>query len=222
MLEDKKFFQIFWRLIRFFGLQPQSLNKVEKFRAIFIFLFLFVTNIGLLVMEIFKTTSAETIIKVIQTFPTIIIILADSLSFMRKSDSIEKLFNDLNTIVKESGDEKLFNDLYKKTMVVVKALAVFSIVAILLSTVQFMATGKTEIPIYVPVDNGPIFITIWVVQSLFMIYIATIVWLLDSFVFVSFSILTGYTKVLSKQFREILHDNGSFVKCHQDHLKFKR
>lgn len=107
-------------------------------------------------------------------------------------------------------------------MRVVKALAVFSILSISLNTILFMATGETGVPIYVPVDHGPIFVVNWAVQSLFMVYFATIVWLLDSFVFLSLSILTGYTKVLSRRFREISHEKESFVKCHQEHLKFKR
>lgn len=222
MLKDKKFFKFFWFCIRFCGLQPHKLNGKEKFRAFTTLVVLYVINFALLIVELLTTESVEIQIQGIQTIPTFIIMLIDIVNFMKKSKQIEELFDSLCKVIDESGNEKLFNESYKKTLTLVKILAGFAIISILINSVVFMITGKSGVPIYIP-DNRMVFPLIYGVQLLFFIYCTLLITsLLDSFIFISFSMLNGYSKHLSKMFKDVSFDSDQFVKCFQDHLKFKQ
>lgn len=221
MLQEKKFFKIFWYYIKVVGLQPKTLGRFQLIRAILLFLVLYCVCFGLFIVDVLTSNNPEIIIRGIQTFPTFIITLIDAINFFKKSDQIEDLFIKLNRITNKSGEEKTFNQFYRKGMVFVKILGVFGTVSILLNVVFFMASGESGVPIYSPVDHGPVFVSIWATQSVFMFYSAGIFWLLDSNLFLTFSIMAAYSEVLGKKFRELDCRQRGFEECIEEHMKFK-
>lgn len=223
MLRDKKFFKSFWYFVKLFGLQPFKLNVFEKARAIAIFLLLYVVCFVLLIIEMITTESVDIKIKGIQTLPTYLIMLFDSLNFVRKSPQIEELFESLCQVIEKSGEQKMFDKCYNKTLRVVRLLAIFTTVSIVMNVIVFYITSYSGIPIYTFSDRGPIFLIIWFIQSVFIHYSSLIAWLLDGFIFFSFSILNGYSIYVGQIIREISFDNkDDFVKRFEEHLHFKR
>jgi hypothetical protein len=222
MLKTKKFIKFFWLFVRFFGLQPHKLSKREKIRSIFIFVVLYVWNILLHIVKLVTTKSAEERIQGIQTSPMLIIMLADGINFALKSKEIEELFDEMCETINESGEEKLFNETYNKTMRIVNVLIGFMFASLTLNTVVFYITAKSGVPIYIPIDHGPIFIAIWLVQNLFFCYCTSIFLLLDFFLFTTLGFLNANAICIGKNFKKMIIGNKKeIVKCLENHQKFK-
>lgn len=221
MLQEKRFFKIFWFCVKLVGLQPKKIGKFQLVRAILLFLILYCVCFVLHIVDLVTTENPEVIIKGIQTFPTFIITLIDAINFFKKSDQIEDIFIKLNGIVEKSGEQETFNQFYRKGMVFVKILGVFGTVSILLNVVFFMATGESGVPIYTFVDQGSVFMSIWAIQSVFMFYSASVFWLLDSNLFLTFSIMAAYSEVLGKKFKKLDCRQRVFEECIEEHMKFK-
>jgi hypothetical protein len=223
MLREKKFFKYFWITIRFFGLQPNTLNTKEKFRAIFIFILLYLVNFVLFMVQVCTTDNAEERIKGIQTFPTYIIMLIDGINFVINSDKIEKMFNEMCGIINKSGETKLFSEAYNQTMKIAIYLAGFGVVSIPLGMLVFLITGKSAVPIYIPIDHGPAFIMIWALQFVFFLYSAAVFWFLDAFIFFTISMINANSLYMRKSFGKISLDNkADLVKCLRKHEEFRR
>jgi hypothetical protein len=223
MLKEKKFFKFFWFFVRFIGLQPHKLERKEKIRAIALFILLYILNFALFIVQLMKTKNAEERIQCIQTFPSFIIFFLDAFNFERKSKKIEELFNEMCETINESGEQKIFNEAYKQTMRIIKPLIAFVVVSVGLNAVVFYITAKSGVPIYIPIDHGPIFIAIWLVQNLFFCYCTCCSLLLDSFLFIFISMLNANSICIGKKFGKISHGNKTeMVKCLEDHQRFKR
>lgn len=90
MLKEKNFFKFFWLIIKYFGLQPHKLNKIEKARAIFYFVILAVTNSLLYFIALIKNDDKEARINVLQTFPFLILMIVESSNFTRNQKKLKR------------------------------------------------------------------------------------------------------------------------------------
>jgi hypothetical protein len=221
MLQDKSFFKFFWWFMKLTGLVSKA-NKFERVRALLMVSVLYAFNFVLLIVELYTTKDPEIIIRGIQTFPTFIIILIDALNFERKSIEIEELLNDLGDIVKERNEEQVFETSYRKTVKYVKILGVFAAVSVLLNILIFVLTGETGIPIYLIRHHGIVFFVTWASQSIFTSLVAMTSWLLESNLFLNFSVIVAYSEVLGRSFRELETTREGFKRCFDEHMKFKR
>lgn len=221
MLRDKKFFKFFWFFTRLCGLQSYKLNKIEKVRAIILIVGLYIVNISLLILEMITTDSVEDRIKGLQTVPTFIYMFIDSMNFERKCKQIERLFDVLDGFTEESEDKKLFEKCYNSTMRIVNLISAFACFSVTSNIILFLITGRSAILIYTP-KQPILFFVVWFIQSAFAIYSSVLMSILDGFMFINLSILSGYSKVLSLKFEKLFVDKACLVACLEDHQKFKR
>lgn len=221
MLQEKKFFKFFWFIIRICGLQSHKFKTSEKVRAFLLFVLLYVVSFTLLILEMITTDSVEDRIKGIQTMPTFIIMFIDLLNFERKSKEMEKLFDALCDLIKESGEEKLFENCFKSTLKMIRSFAIFASFSVTANIILFLVTGKSGIPVYIP-KQRILFYLVWLIQSAFSIYCGLLLGLLDGFMLVCLSVMRGFTQVLNEKFKKAHLNETSFKACVNDHLKFKR
>jgi hypothetical protein len=191
MIQDKTFFKFFFSTVKIFGLQPSKLTTKEKARALFLFLLFYVANLVLLFVKLSQKETVEEKIEGLQTVPMLIIMLYDAINFVTKSEKIEKLFKNVCETIEKLDDKKLFNKAFDGTMKIVKALVPCILFAIVFSSLVFLIKGEALMPVYTPIDHGPIFFTIWLIHSAFYFYVTLIFSLLDSFMFIIFNLLNA-------------------------------
>lgn len=221
MFANKKFFQVFWYFIRLFGLQPYKLNWLQIALALLVFVFLIGVNFVLLLIEIATTTNIATIMSGVQAVPVFVITFLDCLNLVRYSRKIEVYFNNLCRIIDESGEEKLFAKAYTDNMKIMKGLGVFAFISVNSNAIGFLLTGKTITPIWIPPSYLG-FLAVWTAQILYINYSIFILWLLESFMFLNFSLLNAYSKAIAKMISEVSLEHEQIANCVKAHLQFIR
>lgn len=222
MLQSKKFFRAFWFFTRLFGLQPYELNWMQILFGFILFLSLAGTNFLLLLAKMATTNDKKTVISGIQTMPTFLIMLIDFANLARKSREIRGFFNHLCQVIDESGDPDVFNEAYSKMMKYMKLLGILAFVSINSNTIIFLLTGKTITPIWTPSDHGLGFLCIWMIQTIYINYSVLNLWLLESFMFLSFSLVNAHTLHLRKMIKKMTLKRDDLKHSVEVHMEFKR
>lgn len=219
MLEDKKFFRTFWFCLRFFGLQPHNLNRVQLARGMLLFLTLVFVNFVLSIAKISTTESAEIKVSMLQVFPVFIVMLVDMITFIRSSRDIEEFFDSLSEI---AGEEKLFNKSYNRIMRINTVLGGLATLSVVGNSLTLLLAGKPITPIWIPNDHGLVFIVIWANNSFYIAYHILCIWLVESFIFVIFGLLNAHSLYLRKSIQNMSMTKEDLVKCVEKYLEFKK
>lgn len=223
MLRDKLFFKFALSASKFFGLMPKDLSKLQKFRALLLFSVLNLFNHSLVVIELATTENPETIMKGFRTIAGVLMALTNIAIFVRKSNEIEELFDDLNDTVQEEQEEKeIFEVYYRESVRTVLVLGAIDTLGVFMNGLMFLVTGQSEFPGYIIRDHGVVFFFTWFMQTTFIVYSTLMTWVLESNLYVKLNILVGYSKVLGKKFKNIELDRRGFKKVCEAHLKFKK
>lgn len=201
MLNKVKYFNFFWSVLKFFGLQPHKINQKEKFRAVLLFLILAVSNTVLYIVELLRTDDVEARISALQTFPSSILIIIEGINVAIKSKEIEETFNNFNEISMKTENQIFMKKGLKKFLIYAVFHHVITVFSYLSGIILFWFTGTTPVLIYTPTSHGFGFFAIWLLQSSFFIYCMILVPLLDHMLIFFIIILSAYLKAIRKQLR---------------------
>lgn len=222
MLQNKKYFIYFWMMVKFYGLQPQKLNFVQKVLAYFLVLVLYIFNFALLIGEMIRVGEAETIFQGFKVMSSFVVIAFDLINFWLNSKMIEEFYRHMCEIVDETEDEEIFEESYREAVRVFKVLGAFAVISFNLNSLVFAITGKSGILIYTPFDSGVGFFAVWLLQLASVHYKSFIFLLFESFLVFSLSIINGYSKFLRKKIIILTDSNEDLVICYECHVKFKK
>lgn len=220
MLRQVKYFKLYWAVLRYFGLQPHKINQREKFRAIFIFLILAISNIVLYIIEFVTTDDDEARISALQTFPCFILIFIEGANVAFKSKEIEETFNEFNEVFSKAENQVLMQKGFKKFMIYVYFNHAITMISYLAGILLFWFTGSTPVLIYTPQSHGLGFFAIWFLQSSFFIYCMILVPVLDQTLIFFMIFSSAYLKTIGNQFRT--SDIGNVKDIIELNLKIKR
>lgn len=146
MLRQVKYFKLYWAVLRYFGLQPHKINQREKFRAIFIFLILVISNIVLYIIEFVTTDDDEARISALQTFPCFILIFIEGANVAFKSKEIEETFNEFNEVFSKAENQVLMQKGFKKFMIYVYFNHVITMISYLAGILLFLVYWFNSCP----------------------------------------------------------------------------
>lgn len=224
MLRSKTFFKVGFPILRFFGLLfSGKVPSVKQLAVMVIFGLIVAINFIMVLYVMFSTDEIEIRLKAIRVLPTFFSVTTEALNFLLNSKKIIKIFEDFCDVIERSDEKAVFSQSFKSIMIVVGVITGLAFFSVTINALQFLLTGETGIPIYIPEDNFPLFILIWIFQTVFAVfYIINLYCLTEIHIFIYMSLLKAFVKALRKKAVKISFKNESWKDLNEDVERFTR
>lgn len=197
MLSEKVCFEYIWKVSELLGILRHNLSFKQKIKSAIIFILLYAMNIGLTFFTILVSQNNNMHKTGIEFIPFAIGRITELSYFISKSKQVYHFTENWKEIMKETRNIKFFLNGIQSSMRITKFLFFNLIFGILAHAIGVYVTGKTLIPLKTPENDKVAFIFIWIYQSCFQAYGATMFFIFDIFIFHNFFMLKSYAETTS-------------------------
>lgn len=204
MLREKFYFKFFWGVTRYFGLQPQKLNRYEKNRALRYFLILTIPFYTLFLISLAIGHENVSKLESLQSLPFFIQMLLEGLNFTVNSKKIEEIFNKLDKLFVKISAENFFKKAFKIFMIY----AIFENFSTFLTfiggiSIFWRSEDKSDVQLYIPSSTLSATIIVGLLQGAFTAYSGLLNALLDQILIGLVIFLSFYLKAVRKELRKM-------------------
>lgn len=219
MLREKKLLKIFWRFLRFIGLQPNTNLQTVALSVGVVSLAVILCSC---IAEVWTTNNPNVIISGIQMVPIGLLIVVNAGNFFRKSKQIESWIKKMDENIAKLGGESLLEESFRQALKFVFGNGVFVVLSFLPNAILFILNGQSAIPMYFPSDNRAIRIVGAVFQAATVFVFAGSLWIQECLLLICLSAANGNLLGLRKKFAKIQSIYNDLEKCCIEYLELKK
>jgi hypothetical protein len=212
MLSEEVFFGYFWQASGYLGFQPKRLQLSRKICALLMFL-MYIFNTVLSTMTSVTSASKSSRRVGIEFLPISFVKVSEMLYVTIKSEEIRSVMDNWNEVMLSSAESAHFKKGRHSAMRIIKMLLAHMTLISLAHPIRLLVTGSSSFPITMP-DNFLGFTALWIFQSWFVIYGASVSFILDVLIFYNFFMFESYAKITSDLMKQpsIKDVHGSYMK----------